>query len=265
MLGGVWCSADFAELVRAAHGDTWQALGGLFEGHGGGTATHRGVRLMASGLPHPQWNNADVSDVDADIGAAQRFYASYGVPWGVRVPAGMAWPHGRLLCRQRLMGVLTSGFRAAPMPPGLSVEIAGAADLDTVLQVDAAAFESDSDLGRPWFAALLGAPSRVVTVARALVRGQTVGTGYAVCAHGVAGVSVYVAGIAVLPAHRRRGVGSAVSSWLVRRGFDTGAEFAHLQPDDDIAARLYSRLGFVETAGVDIYVDLFPAELRQAP
>jgi hypothetical protein len=35
-----------------------------------------------------------------------------------------------------------------------------------------------------------------------------------------------------------------------------GAELAHLHPDSDSAARLYARLGFVETPGLDVYVDL---------
>ena len=47
-----------------------------------------------------------------------------------------------------------------------------------------------------------------------------------------------------------------MSSWLLERGFATGAELAHLNPDSDGAARLYERLGFTETPGLDIYVDL---------
>jgi hypothetical protein len=38
MLGAVPDTRAFADLVRAAHGDAWQALGGLFESRGGGTA-----------------------------------------------------------------------------------------------------------------------------------------------------------------------------------------------------------------------------------
>ena len=254
MLARVAEEADFARVVRTAHGDAWQALGGLFEGRGGATATHHGVRLMASGLPHPQWNSADVSAVDADIAAAQRFYGA--LPWGVRVPAGMEWAHGRHLLSQRLMGLRAPGFRPAPMPAGLSVPVAGGADLDAVVAVDAAAFGTDADASRPWFEALLTAPAAVVTVACALAQGRTVAGGYAVATDAVAGPSVFIAAIAVLPEYRRRGFGAAVSSWLLRRGFDAGAKLAHLQPDDERAARLYGRLGFVETAGLDIYVDV---------
>ena len=70
------------------------------------------------------------------------------------------------------------------------------------------------------------------------------------------GPSLYLAGVAVLPAARRRGVGAALSSWLLERGFAAGAELAHLNPDTDEAARIYGRLGFAETPGLDIYVDI---------
>jgi ribosomal protein S18 acetylase RimI-like enzyme len=258
MLGAVADTRDLADLVRAAQADAWQALGGLFDGCGGGTASLRGMRVMASGLPHPQWNGADVGAVDADIEAARAFFAERGVPWGARVPAAMAWRHGRLLCRQRLMGLVAAGdFDPAPVPPGFAVQTAGTADLESVLAVDAEAFESDAAAGRPWLAALLAAPAEVVTVAAGTTAGgRTVGTGYAVLSDGVAGPSVCIAGIAVARDCRRRGLGAALSSWLVRRGFDAGARLAHLQPDDDRAARLYARLGFIETDGLDIYVDL---------
>jgi predicted GNAT family acetyltransferase len=62
--------------------------------------------------------------------------------------------------------------------------------------------------------------------------------------------------VAVLPAARGRGVAGALCSWLLRRGVAAGARLAHLHPDNDGAARLYARLGFRETGGLDVYVDL---------
>jgi hypothetical protein len=64
---------------------------------GGGACELRGIRLSASGIAHPQRNNGDVTAAGADIEGARKFFAARGVPWGVRVPAGMPWPHGRLL------------------------------------------------------------------------------------------------------------------------------------------------------------------------
>lgn len=239
-----------------AHGDAWQRLGRLFEGRGGGTAEYHNVRLMASGLPHPQWNSGDVSAAEVDLEQVRAFYARHGVQWGLRVPDQIAWPHGRHELHLRLMGLPRAAFRPAPPVTEFRIEVASPADLKLVGEVDAAAFGPGPPSTEPWLAALLSAPVDVVTVARAVAGDRTVGTGYSVIADGLAGRTTYVAGIAVLPYHRRRGCGSAISSWLVERGFAAGAQLAHLHPDDDAAARLYARLGFVETGGFDIYVDM---------
>ena len=70
---------------------------------------------------------------------------------------------------------------------------------------------------------------------------------------GEAGRAFYLGGIGVLPDARRRGVAAALSSWLVVRGFEQGAELAHLQTESDDAARVYARLGFEQFSGIDIY------------
>ena len=105
-----------------------------------------------------------------------------------------------------------------------------------------------------WARGHLGAPP--VETALASLDGKPVGTAYAVRSDGLAGPAVYLAGVAVLPEARRRGVGAAISSWLLERAFAAGAELAHLHPDDDRAARVYARLGFTEVPGFDIYVEL---------
>lgn len=247
----------FDELVAAAHADAWQALGEIFASSGGGSANFPGLRLMASGLPDGAHNGGDVTAPDADSQAARAFYATLGVPWGLRVPVWLPWSEGRRLRHQRLMGLLPADFSPPPAPDGVSIAVAGEADLEQVSRIDAEAFASEPAAGLPWLAALLGeAAGGVVTVALASVGGQAVATGYAVAAAGVAGPSVMIGGIAVLASHRRRGIGGALSSWLLRDGFGRGAQLAQLSPDDDRAARLYARLGFIETAGHDIYVEI---------
>ena len=47
-----------------------------------------------------------------------------------------------------------------------------------------------------------------------------------------------------------------MTSWLLEMVFTQGATLAHLNPDSEPAARLYARLGFIETAGLDVYCDL---------
>src|SRR4051794_21344397 len=104
-------AGDFAERVRTGHADAWQVEGRLRANLGGGARALHGIRVMASGVPHPQWNSGDVSAPDADLEGARRFYAERGMPWGVRVPAGIPWPHGRRLFAKRLMGLPPADFR----------------------------------------------------------------------------------------------------------------------------------------------------------
>ena len=242
-----------AEWVRTAHGDAWQAIGAASGDQGGGVAELAGVRLMATGLRHPQWNNGDVHDPSAvDVGAVRDWYSRLRVPWGVRIPAGAEWHQGRHLFEKRLMGALPGSFNAAPAVPGLELRRAVADDLEPVLAVDVVAFEQPPDLDRPWLHFILGHPD--TTMAVATLDGTVVATGWVLRSEGWAGTAGYLAGIAVEPAVRRRGIGAAVTSWLMNRTPDV--DLWHLHPDTDSAARIYERLGFVEVDGLDIYVDL---------
>lgn len=246
-----------AERARVAHADAWEAHGRFRadSGGAGGAARLPGIRVMASGLPHPQWNNGDVTDARAvDIDEVRRWFAARAVPWGVRVPLGAAWPHGRHLFSQRLMAMPAEAFRPAVTTAGVSLRQASAADVDAVLAVDTVAFGQTDDVERPWVAPLLSQPGVTVCVAEA--GGRVVGVGHVLVTDADAGPAAYVAGIGVLPEARRRGVGTAISSWLVERGLAAGARLAHLHPDTDEAASIYARLGFVEVPGFDIYVDL---------
>ena len=237
-----------AAWVRTAHADAWQTLGVA------ATAELPGVRLMATGLPHPQWNNGDVDDPAAvDIDVVRDWYAALEVPWGMRVPAGASWPHGRLLFTKRLLGVTPDTFHCASVPDGVGIGTAKPDDLDDVLAVDTMAFEEPAELERPWLELTQGHPA--VTTAVARDASGVVGVGSVTLSDGAAGPAGYVTGIAVLPEARRRGVGAAVSSWLVQSAMGAGAGLCHLHPDTDEAARIYRRLGFVEVEGLDIYVD----------
>jgi|1186.fasta_scaffold73555_2 ribosomal protein S18 acetylase RimI-like enzyme len=243
---------DLAERARTAHADGWEVEGRLRERYGGGAARVRGIRLMASGIAHPQWNNGDVHGADADVEGARAFYAGRGLPWGVRVPEGMAWTYGRHLFRKRLMGLDSPALVPAPEVPGLVVRRGD--DLDAVVGVSAAAFAADPELERRWVEPHLGASE--VLVALAELDGVPVGTAHAVRSDGEAGPCLYVAGVGVLAEARRRGVAARMTSWLLEQGFTAGADFAHLHPDSDPAAAIYARLGFRETRGLDIYIGL---------
>lgn len=240
--------------VRTAHADARAVEGAMRERDGGGTATLRGIRVMASGLAHPQFNNAQVTGPDADLEGARAFYAARGLRWDVRVPAGMAWGAGRHLFRMSLMGLLAGGLRPPPDVAGLTIRTAGPEDLETVLAVDTAAFGSDPDEYRPWTEPHLhGGP---FTAVLAHLDGEPVASAFTVRSDGAAGPASYLAGVGVVEHARRRGIAAAVSAWLLDRAFAEGARLAHLCPDTDEAARVYSRLGFAPAGALDIYVDL---------
>ena len=80
--------------------------------------------MMATGLAKEWFNTADVFSPDADADAIARFYAARGLRYGVRVPAGMAWPHGTRVLRLRLMFVGLEALAAVEPPPAVRVDVA---------------------------------------------------------------------------------------------------------------------------------------------
>jgi GNAT superfamily N-acetyltransferase len=251
--------AALARRVRAAHADLAEREGRLRRATGGGALRLHGIGLMASGLPRPQWNNADVVgavDVSAiDIAAVRRWFAERAVPWGVRVPLGFPWPYGRRLLTKRVMAVELDNLVTEPgrAPAGVRIAPAGPHDLDTFARVDAAAFDDEvgptADFARP----MLGAAGFRCLLARDGT--EPVGVAYGVLSDGDGGPSVGIFGVGVLPDRRRRGIGAALTADLLGWAATEGADLAWLNPDDDRAARLYASLGFREVAGFDVYVD----------
>ena len=245
---------DLPERARVVHGDAWQVQGRLRERFGGGARELHGIRVMASGLPEVEFNGGDVTASDADLEGARAFYAARGVAWGVRVPTGLPWTHGKRLRGLRLMGLEAHAQRPARPVPGLAVRAGIPHDVDVVLAVDAVAYGTDPGSRGPWWAPMLGA--RDTTVAVAELDGVAVGTGYVVHSDGRGGPAMHLGGIGVLPAARGRGVAAALSSWLLEAGWERGAELAELQADSDAAAHVFARLGVFEAGGLDVYVEL---------
>ena len=250
-----------AAPVWAAHADAWQAEGRIRTPHGGGAAELPGVRLMASGLPYAQWNAGDVTDPElVDLDAVRAWYAARTVPWGLRVPPDLDWPHGRLALRKRCMGLRADAFAPAPCAPGVTIRQAVPGELELVARIDATAFGDPIEPNLGWVAPQLGAEGFRHVLA--LLDGEPVGVATGVRTSGAGGETVGVFGVGVLQEARRRGIGSVLTSSLVRWGFDGGAALAHLNPETDDAARLYTRLGFTEVTGLDIYVDMVDGGLR---
>ncbi|WP_432560941.1 GNAT family N-acetyltransferase [Kineococcus sp. SYSU DK003] len=233
--------------LATAHADAWAVLAGR---PGGAVARLPGVRLASSGTGFGQYNGADLVDpLLADPAAVAAWFAGRGEPWAWRVPERFGWA-GQLLVEQPLMGLPAAGFRPAPWPDGFAVRPAAPADLEACVAVDVAAFGGPAHVARTW----LGGHLEVPGVEVALVTGAAgpVALAYAVRSDADAGPAVMLAGVGVVPSARRRGVAAGVSSWLLARAFAAGSAFAHLQPDDDRAARVYARLGFATGPGVRI-------------
>jgi GNAT superfamily N-acetyltransferase len=152
------------------------------------------------------------------------------------------------------MALDASRFRPSSSAFVAAIRVAIPDDAGTVSRIDAEAFETPIEQARSWIEPQLGAA--LITVALAVLDDTPVGIATAIRTNGRAGPCVGIFGVAVTEAARGRGIGSAITSWLIERAFAAGATQAHLNPDSEAAARLYSRLGFKETAGFDIYTDL---------
>jgi GNAT superfamily N-acetyltransferase len=243
--------AELVQRTRIAVADAWQAEGLLRESLGGGAAAFRDVRVMASGLPRPHWNNADVTGPDPDLEAAHAFYAERGLPWGIRV-AGRPWQHGRHVMRQRLMALTRHSFQPARALEGLRLTLAGPGEVESVAAIDAAAFGEDPQTHCPWIEPHLGATC--VETALAALGGGPVATAYTLRSDGLAGPALYLGGVAVLEGARRHGVAATMATRLLQRGFAAGAELAHLHADTEASARVFARLGFREAGELDVYL-----------
>ena len=234
-----------AARVHVATADAWERIGRVHEGTGGGTGEVRDLRLMASGLPLPSWNNADLTGPTPDLDGARAFYANRAVPWGVRVPGGAPLARGRLVLTLRMMGLEREDLVPAPRVDGLELRPARREDAGLVVALDAAGFDEDPRVTRPWTEPHVTAAGFDFVLAA--LGGETIGTAFTLRSDGRAGPALLLGGVTVTPEARGRGVAGAMSAWLLERGISRGARFAHLQADTAAAARIYARLFFIDS------------------
>jgi ribosomal protein S18 acetylase RimI-like enzyme len=148
--------------------------------------------------------------------------------------------------REPLMICIPARFHPVSRP-GVSVRLLDAADDDGVLATYQTIWSESLGDGtwRPTPEALAAFRTEIERHERggtaiATLDGEHAGTGF---------VAVYGAGceimrVATAPWARRRGVGSAMSSFLVERGFAAGATLAWLTAATPQARLLYERIGF---------------------
>ena len=243
-----------AARVHVATADAWERMGRLHEGSGGGVGALCDLRLMASGLPLPSWNNADLTGPAPDLEGAGAFYATRAAPWGVRAPAGAPVERGRWRLTQRMMGLEAGGLLTVPRVPGLELRSAKRADADLVVALDAAGFGEDPRVTRAWTEPHVGAAGFDFVVGE--LGGESIVTAFTLRSNGWAGPALLLGGVTVMPEARGRGVAGAMSSWLLERGFAGGARLAHLHSDTATAAAVYARLGFDDAGELDVYTEL---------
>lgn len=245
--------------VLLAHGDAWQAEGRLREPLGGGTREDAGARLAASGLPSARWNSGDLVDAARfDPAAARAWYATRafgaGVPWGLRAAAETRFPFGRKLRTLLCLALEPARYVRPRVVAEVRFSTASPHDAAVVTAIDAAAFDAELEECEHWNTPHLGAAGFVVALAH--VNGAAVGTATAVLTDDRAGRCATVFGVGMLTHARGRGIGAAMTAWLIERAFESGATLVHLNPDSAAAARLYARLGFIATQGIDVYVEI---------
>ena len=94
-------------------------------------------------------------------------------------------------------------------------------DAAIVSRIDSEAFETSTEKARPWIEPQLSAAR--FTVALAVHSDAPVGAATAIRTDGRAGPCVGIFGVGVIGTARGRGIGSAITSWLVARAFAAGA------------------------------------------
>jgi hypothetical protein len=238
--------------VRAAHADAWEAEGQARAAFGGGAARVRGARLMASGLPFPKWNNADVTGADLDVGAVRRWYAQRAVPWGLRVPVELAVDLGTPLFVKRCFGLRGPGFRPGLRSPGLLLRPVGGEEGGRFAAAEAAAFGDPVEVTAAWIGPVLGRRGFEHWVARR--EGEVAAVATAVWSHGDAGPAVMLTGLA-----GAAGAGPAtlpaLATAVLERAFAAEPQVlahCHAEPGEDVS--WLAALGFSEVPGLLVRV-----------
>lgn len=233
---------ELTRRVRTAHGDAWEVEGRLREPYGGGTARVRGARLMASGIAHEKWNNADVTGPDVDLDAVVAWYSSRDLPWGMRVPLELDVDLGRPLFVKRCTAFFPGGAA-----PSSALQVRPAEDLQAYAALDVAVFGGDVAEARAWVEPELEAPGFRHWVAEDC--GVPVGIATTVRSDGEAGPAAYLCGLGGIPGAPRAEVLEALVGAALADAFEAGAAFVHANPWDDVEADVMAAHGAIEVPG----------------
>lgn len=227
---------------------------------GGVVHEEDGLAVCLTGVPVAAFNPTLVERLPADpttaLADAEARYEGSGLSFGIDLEPSL---HGSIReeARRRGLTMIESrpGMSAriadatpAPAPDGVELlRVEEPALLDAIVEVDAAAFGGESAITRLFLPdAVLDDPAQRVYTAR--VDGRLVAAGESTTLDGVVGVF----GVATLPEYRRRGIGTALTGFVMA---DRAAE-ADLAVLDasDLGASVYRRLGFAAMSTWEVWV-----------
>jgi ribosomal protein S18 acetylase RimI-like enzyme len=204
------------------------------------------IVLLCPGLQMPQMNGAwVVEDSQAAVEALPEAIAE--------VEAAGAWPwvqtrsgHERtrrqalelgLTHSERVPGMLMRPGDLAEATAEIEIELVRDGDIDATNEMLGACFEAPKELFDELGTALERIEEASWYVGR--VAGEIASTAVGVTLDGATGVF----NVATPPEQRGRGYGAALTSRVVRAGFEAGSELAFLQ-SSEIGHGVYRRLGF---------------------
>lgn len=218
-----------------------------------------GLVLAFSNQPDPQLNSIVVErepgDPAAGLAAAEREFDRRGHAIGIELQVGREPGLAAAVRSAGLIHIIERPALAitpdllppAPVPKGIDIRhVESDADVDGLVEVGVQAFDDDPDIALAFY----GAGARGVDGVQSLIawegeRPVGIATGYE--HHGATGIM----GVAVVPAARGRGLGSALTV-LAARAFP-GSDLAWLHPSEE-ARPMYERLGFERVADYEIWV-----------
>jgi GNAT superfamily N-acetyltransferase len=249
---------EVAERIATGMLGAWRSRIAHLDGHV--VVEHDGLVVLLSNLPDQDQSVVLVDREPADAVAALRrvepWFRERDLALAVSVEAGR---HVSVDAAIRTLGLsLAVGWPAmaarvadvAPpeRPRGVELRRARAPDdLAAMAAIETAAFGTDPEVARRLFGP--GALDRPgTTMVLATVDGEPAGMAYATAFGGTVGVF----GVATLPGHRRRGIGTAITAFAIHEGAE-GADLAWLQPNEE-GRPVYERMGFETVADWQVWV-----------
>lgn len=227
--------------------------------------------LFRSRTPWPYYarpRRGEAARVTAsDVRRLRERCTSLGIPcqleWVAEVTPSLAEAAadaGLVVTRHALLAMTTADFAPVRPPDGYAVRFLGAEELsllvarataEVAFRAGGTATGPQGAVDRDGYLAETAPAMAAHLVARA-VEGLTITAAALDSRDGIVSSGSHqpvddaseIVGVATLPAWRRRGLGAAVTSALVRDAFDRGAALVVLSADSDDVARVYERLGF---------------------